>query len=239
MTFIGITAGGNDRARLRLRSSLLSPRPLQVGAARARVALVATSALLLGGDNVSIGIDVGLGCRLEVVDIAGTVAYDARDAVSTWTVNITVADGGRLFWKAEPFVIAGGSNVCRRTTLDLAAGAQACLRETLVLGRTGEQGGAVRARTRVSLDGQPLLAEDLDLADPAARNRPGILGGYRVIDTASVFGRRAATPVNARCFQLAGEGTVARYLGGDLHRSAIPEAYGSWRNELSSEWAAD
>ena len=103
---------------------------------------MATTALLLAGDDVDIEIDVGAGCRLDLVDIAGTVAYDARrrptdDRRSSWSVRIQVAAGGVLTWHGEPFVAADGSEPHRSTAVDLAGGGIVCLRETLVLGRSG------------------------------------------------------------------------------------------------------
>ena len=59
------------------------PARAQVTETGARVGLVATTALLLGGDHVEIDIDVGPGAWLEVVEIAGTVAYDADGVASS------------------------------------------------------------------------------------------------------------------------------------------------------------
>jgi urease accessory protein len=151
-------------------------------------------------------------------------------------VRIAVAAGGLLLWKAEPFIIADGADVTRSTTVDLAETGVACLRETLVLGRTGERGGALLTSSRVTHGGSPLLAEVLDLTDGPSRERPGILGPRRVIDTLSLFGRRAETPPGSRTvtrYQLAGEGTVARYLGAEVHLSEIPTEYAAWRDQLS------
>ena len=229
MTFIGIQAG-DGRPALTLRSAHLSPRMLSSGPTGARIALVSTTALLLGGDAVTISVDVGPGCRLELVDTAGTVAYDAQGEPSSWTVDIRVATGGRLLWKAEPLVVAAGADVTRTTIVALAPGAAMCLRETLVLGRSGEVGGALRTRTRVSHDGRALLAEDLNLGVAGNRERPGILGSHRVVDTVSLLGARGPMCGNAgtQHFELAGAGSVARFLGRELHLSGVPAIYSRW-----------
>lgn len=236
MTFIGIQAGAN-RPQLTLRSAHLSPRILGTTATSARIALVSTTALLLGGDDVAITVDVGVGCRLQIVDTAGTVAYNAQGAASSWTVTVQVADGGLLLWKGEPFVVSDGADVTRSTTVDLAGTGIACLRESLVLGRTGERGGSLLARTRVSHGGRALLAEDLDLRCAGSRERPGILGTHRVVDTASLLGRRlpAVPEAAARLFPLAGDGALLRYLGFELHRSGVPAVYDEWHRELTRE----
>ncbi len=197
----------------------------------ARVALVATTALLLGGDAVEFDVRVGPGGWLDVVETAGTVAYDARGAVSNWTVRARVAEGAALTWNGEPFVIADGANVHRRTTVDLAAGATACLRETLVFGRVGEAGGSLRACTRVVHDDAELLVENLHLPDPDTRRLPGILGDTRVIDTVSMLGERGPASPDLAAevrYDLAGPGTLARVLTTDTDRSGLDAIWRAW-----------
>jgi urease accessory protein len=221
------------RARLSLAAGPISPRVISCTATGARVALVATTALLLGGDHVDIDIDVGSGAWLEIVEIAGTVAYDAGGIASSWTVRARVADGGALIWAAEPFVVAGGANTLRSTVIDLGSGAVAYVRETVVLGRTGEAGGAVRSRLTVTRAAHPVLVEDMDLRDPGTRSLPGILGTARVIDTVALFGVRApadpAVPAGCR-FELEVPGTVARALTSQVDRSPLSSVASAWRS---------
>ncbi len=238
MTFIGIRAAGG-RPELTLASTHLSPRTLSTTETAARIALVSTTALLLAGDHVRVEIDVAAGCHLEIVDTAGTVAYHGRGGSSSWTVGIRVGDGASLVWRAEPFVLSDGADVVRSTTVTLAGTGVACLRETLVLGRSGEAGGALLARTRVEHGGRPLLAEDLDLTDPQARSRPGILGAHRVVDSAGLWGQRPAADTvrslpNVRLFALSGPGAMARFLGAELHRSGVPAVFDAWRRGVGS-----
>jgi urease accessory protein len=234
VTFVGIRAGSGGRPELTLESSHLSPRILRTTADGARIALVGTTALLLAGDHVRIGIDVGEGCHLEMVDTAGTVAYDGRGGASSWTVDITVAEGASLTWKAEPFVVADGADVVRTTRIQLAPTGVALLRETLVLGRSGERGGSLWSGTRVDHGGRPLLAEDLDLTDRRRRHRVGLLGTHRIVDTVSLLGRRPPPGQQpaVRLFPLAGEGAVARHLGAEAHRSGAAEVFQDWRREV-------
>ncbi|MDP9779370.1 urease accessory protein [Nakamurella flavida] len=193
----------------------------------ASVALVATGALLLGGDHVDVALTVGPGAWLEVVEIAGTVAYDAAGEASSWTVRASVEAGGTLVWSGEPFVVADGANTVRTLDISLAQGATATVRDVLVLGRTGERGGAVRSVTRADLAGHPLLAEDLDLADPVDRGLTGVLGAARVLDTIAVLGRRLAeVPADAPAdpgsrFELAGPGTLLRSVRSETAGSPL------------------
>ncbi|MGN6241013.1 MAG: urease accessory protein UreD [Cellulosimicrobium cellulans] len=145
------------RVRCDLRPGALSPRVLSTGPGTARVALVATRALLLGGDRVRVEVHVGEGVELELVEVSGTVAYAGRGRSASWDVDVRVDAGGLLVWDALPFVVADGADVERTTRVSLADGGArggrgaVLLRETLVLGRSGEAGGRLRTSTRVDL----------------------------------------------------------------------------------------
>ncbi|WP_154796086.1 urease accessory protein UreD [Occultella kanbiaonis] len=220
------------RARCRLVAGALSPRILHADDGGARVALVATGALLLGGDEVRIDVEVAPGGWLEVVETAGTVAYDAGGTPSGWHVRAHLGEGARLSWCGLPLVVADGAHVRRSTELTLAAHARALLRETLVLGRAGETGGLLRATTRATLDGTDLLVEDLDLA-PAARTAPGVLGELRVLDTTLALGWRPVEVRAGRRYDLDGPGAFVRHLGADTHSGTGPAlAATSWRADL-------
>lgn len=232
MTLIAVDPAPG-RARVTHTPGPVAARLQHVDAAGARVALVATTALLLGGDHVEFDVRVGPGGWLDIVETAGTVAYDAQGSASSWTVRAQVAAGGRLTWSGEPFVIADGANVRRITDIELADGATACLRETLVFGRVGEVGGALRATTRVLHDDAELLVEDVDLPDGDHRAAPGMLGLNRVIDSALLLGAPAPAapelPAGAR-YDLAGPGTLARVLAADTDRSGLDAVWRAWRD---------
>ncbi|WP_265522537.1 urease accessory protein UreD [Oerskovia flava] len=234
------TPGG--RVRCTLEPAALSPRVLRTGQASAQVALIATRALLLGGDDVRLEVRVGAGTVLELVEISGTVAYHGRGRAASWTVDVHVEAGGRLVWDALPFVVAEGADVERRTHVHLEPGAVALLRETLVLGRTGESGGRLRTTTRADLQvehtgppagpGAPstheLFVEDLDLG--AQRSLPGILGTGRVLDTVLLLGARPApdeAPGPLR-LDLAGPGALARHLGPSTHDARTQGVFARW-----------
>jgi urease accessory protein len=216
-------------ARYTLHADALSPRVLPPVDDTVRIALVATRALLLAGDDVVVDVTVGAGVSAEIVETSGTVAYDARGGCAWWTVRCRVGEGGRLTWRGLPFVVAGGADVTRSTTLEVAGGASARLRETLVFGRSGVPGGSLRGSTRVELGGEVLVAEDLELT-PAARSRPGILSGFRCLDTLLVVGERmdpdAISALHPhQVMQLDGSGTLVRFVGNDVHESPLE----SWR----------
>ena len=237
MTRIALRRSGTGTA-LDLRADALAPRVLSTGPAGARVALVGARALLLGGDDVHLDVTVAAVCLLELVEVAGTVAYDGRGAAAAWRVSVRLGPGARLLWHGEPFVVAGGADVLRTLDADLDAGAVACLREVLVLGRSGEDGGRLRNRTRVRLEGRPLLVEDLDLREAAVRRSPAVLGGVRCLDTAALLGASPADPAGdhahegADVLHLERPGALHRWLGVDAHASPVPQVWRRWSGAL-------
>lgn len=223
-TELGVVAG-TDGARARVRTLTTAHpdapvlRPVLLGSGRdwARVALVAEGALLLAGDRVTVSVDVGPGVRLTVIEPSGVVAYAMRGRNAAWNVDIYQRTGSSLVWQGQPFVVAAGAVVDRRTSVDLHAGARLLLRETLVLGRTGEAAGTVRTRSEVRRCGLPVLVEELALG-PAAQV-PGILGHHRVVDSVLALGRQALE--HTARLDLDAEGHLYRDLVRQTHESGL------------------
>ena len=214
-----IEVGGDpQRPRCELRGGLLVARRLPARDGAVRVALVASTAMLLAGDRVRVGVRVAAGHRLEVVETAGTVAYAMHGRSAEWDVSVRLGPGASLVWAGQPMVVADGADVRRTTVVDLDEGSVAVLREPLVLGRTGQRGGRLLTRTRACHAGRPLLVESLRL-DPGTREDPAILGGARCVDTLSVLGARL--PQLPGVLQLDGPGSLARSLVDQLHRSPL------------------
>ena len=221
-----------ERARVTVRTDgprgrgHLGVRVLHAGRDWVRVALLAEGALLVAGDDVSVGMRVGPGLWLDVVEPAGTVAFDMRGGSARWGVSIEVADGGELVWRAEPFVVASGAAVHRDVTIALSGSGSARLREVLVLGRVREAGGVLTQRLRVAGNTGPLLAEDLRL--DGGRPRVGVLGAHRVVDSVTVLGQRATgipTPSGAHRLELDADGTILRHLGDETHTSPLDASW--------------
>lgn len=227
-TELGVVAG-SDGARARLRTlttahpdaPVLRPVLLGSGPDWVRVALVAEGALLLAGDRVTVSVDVGPGVRLTVIEPSGVVAYSMRGRNAAWNVDIYQRSGSSLVWEGQPFVVAAGAVVDRRTSVDLDAGARLLLRETLVLGRTGEPAGTVRTRSEVRRCGSPVLVEELALG-PAAQV-PGILGGHRVVD--SVLALEHPPLDHSSRLDLDAEGHLYRVLATQTHESSLGDVW--------------
>jgi len=242
VTFVGVRAG-IGRSTLRLTPGRLAPRLLSLDATGAKIALVATSALLLGGDHVELEFDVGPGAWLEIVETAGTVAYDAAGESSSWNVQVAVGHGGLLIWHGEPFVVADGANTQRRSVFELGPDASTCVRETVILGRSGERGGAVRIQNRAGRCGVPVLVEDLDLRDRESRELPGVIGPSAVIDTVTVLGGAPvpgpSAPDAGTIFELdACAGTVGRVLRTGLAGSPAAKWWPAWSRAARDRYLA-
>jgi urease accessory protein len=194
---------------------LLRPMLVDSAVASARVSLVPEGAMLLAGDRISLEVEVGPGARLELVEPAGTVAYDMRGRDASWDVRVVLREDAVLVWHGEPFVAAAGSRTRRRTDVTLAPGAVLALRETLVLGRYGEPPGEVSQQlTATGSDGRPLLVEEL------------VLGSHRVVGSVLLLG--AVVPPDeavADRFELERGGTLWRRLGREAHLATPADAW--------------
>lgn len=210
--------------------TFLRPRVMRRPGTALRVALAAVRAALCAGDDVRLRIDVGPGAELELVDPNGTVAYNARGGRAAWRASVRLAEGARMSWTEPSFVVSDGADVLREIDADLAEGAELLWREALVLGRTGERGGALLASTRVRLAGRELLAEDLDLRDAGLRALPGVLGGARVVGQVGLFGRDPDGPAAPDRLDLAGPGALWRWTGAHPYRAEAPltRVWRSW-----------
>lgn len=224
-------ATGRHVARELRPGAFLAPRPLRPAADGLHIALVGTRAGLLAGDALTLHLTVGPGARLHLLEPAGLVAYDHRGGTSAWRAVIDIAEGGELTWDARPFVISAGADVARSMDITMAAGARMLWRETLVLGRSGERGGSVRATTRATYDGLDLLVEDLDLRDPDVRELPGILGANRVIGAVTALGATPGGPPHPYRTDLAGPGAQVRLLDtvAPAVEAELSAVWESWR----------
>ncbi len=208
--------------RVRVSGGLLRAQRVADGPHGPRVGLVATTALLLGGDEVELVVEVGPASTLQLFDVAGTVAYHGRGRSAAWRTTVTVADGACLAYAGQPRVVSAGADLARTLRVDRAASARLRLRDTLVLGRSGQRGGRVRSETRLRVGGAEVWREDSDFDADGIRDRPGLLGGRRVVDSVLTVGAPAPDCPSATAYGLLGEvGTVTRWLGDELAGSPL------------------
>jgi urease accessory protein len=197
----------------------LVPRRTGTGPDGAAVVhLVGGAAGPLGGDRLSLDIEVGPGAALEVRTVAATMALPGAGA-SISTVTARVAAGGVLRWLPEPLIAAGACDHVAAASVDVAADGRLLWRDVLVCGRHGEEPGDVRLGLSVRYGGRPLLAHDLAVGPSAAGwSGAAVLGGARAVGSCLVadpcFGA-AAAGAQAGVLPLAGPGVLRCALGAD------------------------
>lgn len=219
-------AAAEPRAHVSVSVGLLAPRVVERGPARALIAVSAAQMLLLDGDELTIDVEVGDGCTLEVEDVGGTVAYPG---VSSWRLVARVGEAATLLWRGLPFVVASGAQTRRVTNVALGAGAAVLLRDTVVLGRHGERGGAIGAHTHIQDAHGPVLVEHLEV--DAVTPQVGVLGTNRVIDSVIAAGFRP--PPFPGALVLETPGAIARHLGAATHESGLDDVWRSWHTSAA------
>lgn len=158
-----------------------SEPPLVLRATAEAVYLVGGAGGPLGGDDLSVEVEVGPGAELTVRTAAASVALPG-ESESYVRVTARVAAGGRLWWLPEQVVAAAGCRHRMETTVTIAAGAMLVWREEIVLGRHGETPGSVRTRFRVDAGSAPLLRHELALGpDHPAAGGPAVVGAARAV----------------------------------------------------------
>lgn len=207
-----VAATADARVRVTASGGPFRVVTLSVGEGVARVALVPTRALLLAGDAVEVECEVGDGLTLHVQETSGTVAYDMRGGSASWSFTARVGVGSRLVLDTLPWVSSGGSHVARSTTVSLDAAATLLARETLVLGRSGEQPGALASRTTITRGARPLLVEELHSEH---------LAPHRVLDSVLAVGAGDGPPAGGPPpFRLETGDRLWRRLGREAHETA-------------------
>ena len=191
------------------------------------VHFVGGAAAPLGGDDLTMEIEVGPGAALVVRTVAASIALPGRfGEASRLSVNVTVAAGGRLLWLPEPLIAAARCRHTTVSTVDLDGDAELIWREELVCGRHGELPGDVTLSTVLRRDGRALYRNDVSVGPGhPGWDGPAGLGGARVLATVFRTGgttvprtgesTATGTPTGA-VMPLAGGGTVTTVLGGDL-----------------------
>ncbi|MGW5849737.1 urease accessory protein UreD [Streptomyces sp. NPDC055254] len=153
-------------------------------AAEAGVVLVGAMSAPLGGDRLGIEAVAGAGAHLRLTSAAATLALPGRGGEpARYDVDLTVEEGASVHWLPEPLVSVRRSDLRVRTRVRLAPGARLVLREEQVLGRAGEAPGLLRSRLTATLDGRPLLDQELACGPgaPGGWDGPAGLAGHRAI----------------------------------------------------------
>ena len=140
----------------------LCTAPLWVRWDGATLWIVGSGASPAGEDHIRLRVDVGPEVTVSVRSVAATVVYAARGAGTRWETELTVADGACVDWRLEPMIITGRARHDAMTTVHASATATVSLDEVLVLGRAGEDAGALRTTLDVRVGDMPTLLTSVD-----------------------------------------------------------------------------
>jgi urease accessory protein len=148
--------------------------------------LVSTAASLLEDDDLFVDLRVGAGGRLRVRSVAAQVAHPCLSGGSTsLTVRADVGNAAMLWWSPEPLILCAQSNHRSLVQIELSEGAGLEWADEVVLGRAGEDPGAVgfMSELHVSREGVGVLEDGLELtpASADAWRGPAVLGANRFI----------------------------------------------------------
>ncbi|WP_246267118.1 urease accessory protein UreD [Nonomuraea typhae] len=177
------------------------------------VHLVATAAGPLGGDTLTLDIDVAPGTSLDVRSAAATLVLPGQGA-SRMLITASAGPGATLRYAPEPTIVTCGAVHHQVVRLSLGAGSRLTWREELILGRHGEPGGRCRARLDAVYAGVPLLRQSLDTGFPAS---PAVYGTARCLGTTLLAGRtgEGAVADGVAVLPLAGPGLLVSALADD------------------------
>jgi urease accessory protein len=154
--------------------------------------IVGSGASPAGEDHVQLRIDVGPDVTVGVRSVAAMVVYAARGAGTRWQTELTVADGANVDWRPEPVIVTGRARHDAMTTVHASAGASVTLEEVLVLGRTGEEAGALRATLDVRVGDAPTLLTSVDTSIAGWAGPAGV-DGAKVVANRLHLGDRETT----------------------------------------------
>jgi len=217
---IEAVAGADGVTRLPV---LASQVPLVLRRTPDAVYLVGGAAGPIGGDELSLRIDVGPGAFLRMRTAAAAIALPGPDGLeSVLRVSVSVGAGGRLEYLPEPAVVTAGARHATLVSVTLAAGASLALRDEVLLGRHDETGGTARWVLQVSYAGRPLLRQSLSVSgcDPASLG-PAVLAGHRAAGTLLLVNEPGAAEIpalataEAAVMPLAGPGVLVTALAHD------------------------
>lgn len=167
-----------------LRSHYTPPmrlfRPYVEGGEPRTVVVANVAGGVVGGDRLSVSLDVGADEALLATTQAAEKIYrsDGADAVLSNTYR--VGAGAVLEMLSSGTILFDGSRLIRATEIDIAAGGCFAYAETVVLGRIarGEvfASGSLRDRIRLRRDGRLVWADDFGLDDDIAGSMAAAAG---------------------------------------------------------------
>jgi urease accessory protein len=172
-------------------TDMYSEPPFAIRRSGDQYIVVGSAAAPVGGDELSLMIDVMDGASAHVTTAVATMLWPAPNGVvaSSLTTALTVHANSHLRWWPEPSVSVTGSHHETRTTVSLATGASCVIVEEIALGRHAECPGFVDAALRIERNGTVLIhhAEPYGFGSAGWRTAVGT-GDARHVLTAVLVG---------------------------------------------------
>jgi urease accessory protein len=150
--------------------------------------LVGTTAGPLAGDDLELNLTLRAGATATLQATGASIAQGAHDGRSRIQTNVELGANATLWARPGTVIVADGASVDVAVSIDLAHGAHLEWSEMLLLGRTGQAGGAATLRWNVTRAGRPVLRQSVDLTDPTLSAWPGMLSGGRVLASTLISG---------------------------------------------------
>ena len=152
--------------------------------------LIGQAAHPVGGDDLHIRFDVGVGCSAEIRSMDPMVARPGPEVglASVCTTNITVARDAMLAWRPEPGIAGAGADHSNTSIVKLAANSRLLWADEFQIDDAdGGRPGSWRSELRITRDGWPVVASELAIG-PAAPlwMSPAVLGAARAVLSVAV-----------------------------------------------------
>ena len=197
-------------------AALRSDAPLAFRETADGLFMVGTAAGPIGGDDVTIEIEVAAGATLTLRSAAAALARPGRSGEPS-RLRVHAAVAGTLRWLPAPSIAARGCRHIVEVHLSVTGEGHVEWRDELILGRDDEEPGEWTGSMRADVDGTPLLRQTLAIGADGWRG-PAVLAGAKAVGGILVSGERAPAAVAGEGYAvmpLAGPGTLISAVAPD------------------------
>ncbi|GHH55040.1 urease accessory protein UreD [Lentzea cavernae] len=215
---VSLDSHGNSVVRVLRSQSPLTLVPARRVGPVALVHLVSSVTAPLGGDSLSLTVEVGPGASLELRGVAATLVLPGSSGEASSSLVRFFLEGS-LRYLPEPTVVTRRANHTAVVEAELDGHAELLMREVLVLGRAGEAAGALSSSVRATRCGKPVLHQQLVVGDAFVDSSAAGLAGKRVVGTELVLDSVPRACGGGEWWSvvpLAAGGTLATALGDDV-----------------------
>lgn len=163
--------------------------------------LVNTSGGLVGGDRLSVTVEVQAKAKLLVMAQAAEKLYRSAAEDVLWDVTLNAHDHAWLEWLPQETIVFEGARLRRRTCLDLTQQSQCLAGEMLVFGRAAHQEifthGLLRDAWEVRINGRLTWADALHMEKDIAATL-GTSSGFNGAHACATMVAHIGDPVAVR-----------------------------------------